>query len=97
MFFLDEPTNHLDLPTLQWLETFLTKFQGAQLIVSHDRYFLDRICTHILEIHAGHGIDYETAKVLNKIIEIKELNIGHFLIGESIFNGFNHTIKRFKK
>ncbi len=53
VFFLDEPTNHLDLPTLEWLETFLTKFQGAQLIVSHDRFFLDRICTHILEIHDG--------------------------------------------
>tara|TARA_X000001036_G_scaffold73508_1_gene64997 strand:+ start:1637 stop:3283 length:1647 start_codon:yes stop_codon:yes gene_type:complete len=58
VFFLDEPTNHLDLPTLQWLETFLTKFQGAQLIVSHDRFFLDRICTHILEIHDGHTRGY---------------------------------------
>jgi len=54
MFFLDEPTNHLDLPTLQWLENFLTDFQGAQLVVSHDRYFLDRVCTHILEIHDAH-------------------------------------------
>ena len=58
VFFLDEPTNHLDLPTLQWLETFLTKFQGAQLIVSHDRYFLDRICTHVLEIHDGQTRGY---------------------------------------
>ena len=58
VFFLDEPTNHLDLPTLQWLETFLTRFQGAQLIVSHDRYFLDRICTHILEIHDGQTRGY---------------------------------------
>ena len=58
VFFLDEPTNHLDLPTLQWLETFLTKFKGAQMIVSHDRYFLDRICTHVLEIHDGHTRGY---------------------------------------
>ena len=58
VFFLDEPTNHLDLPTLEWLETFLTKFQGAQLIVSHDRFFLDRICTHILEIHDGNTRGY---------------------------------------
>jgi pyridoxine 5-phosphate synthase len=50
-----------------------------------------------LEVHAGHGIDYKTAKILSKIKEIKEFNIGHFIIGESIFNGFNHTIKKFKK
>ena len=59
VFFLDEPTNHLDLPTLQWLETFLLKFQGAQLIVSHDRYFLDRVCNHVLEIHDGHARGYK--------------------------------------
>jgi len=58
VFFLDEPTNHLDLPTLQWLETFLAKFKGSQLIVSHDRFFLDRVCTHILEIHDGHTRGY---------------------------------------
>lgn len=59
VFFLDEPTNHLDLPTLQWLEKFLLKFQGAQLIVSHDRYFLDRVCNHVLEIHDGHARGYK--------------------------------------
>ena len=50
-----------------------------------------------LEIHAGHGMDYKTAKILSKIKEIKEFNIGHFLIGESIFNGFEKVIKKFKK
>jgi len=50
-----------------------------------------------LEIHAGHGMDYKTAKILSKIKEIKEFNIGHFLIGESIFDGFEHAIKKFKK
>ena len=49
-----------------------------------------------LEVHAGHGIDYKTAKILSKIKEIKEFNIGHFIIGESIFDGFKHTIKKFK-
>ncbi len=58
VFFLDEPTNHLDLPTLEWLEIFLAKFKGSQLIVSHDRFFLDRVCTHILEIHDGHTRGY---------------------------------------
>ncbi|MDP6379011.1 MAG: ATP-binding cassette domain-containing protein, partial [Candidatus Thalassarchaeaceae archaeon] len=51
VFFLDEPTNHLDLQTLDWLEEFLMKFKGALMIVSHDRYFLDRVCNNIVEIH----------------------------------------------
>ena len=50
-----------------------------------------------LEIHAGHGMDYKTTKILSKIKEIKEFNIGHFLIGESIFDGLSYTIKKFKK
>ena len=50
-----------------------------------------------LEVHAGHGMDYKTAKILSKIKEIKEFNIGHFIIGESIFDGFKHTIKKFKR
>ena len=50
-----------------------------------------------LEIHAGHGMDYKTIKILNKIDEIKEFNIGHFIIGESIFDGFKQVIKKIKK
>jgi pyridoxine 5-phosphate synthase len=50
-----------------------------------------------LEVHAGHGIDYKTAKILSKINEIEEFNIGHFIIGESIFDGFKHAIKKFKR
>ena len=51
VFFLDEPTNHLDLQTLDWLEEFLMEFKGALMIVSHDRYFLDRVCNNIVEVH----------------------------------------------
>lgn len=50
-----------------------------------------------LEVHAGHGLDYKTTKILSKINEIKEFNIGHFLIGESIFFGLSKVIKNFKK
>ena len=50
-----------------------------------------------LEVHAGHGLDYKTTKILNKIKEIKEFNIGHFIIGESIFYGLKKIIKKFKK
>mgnify|MGYP001176134934 FL=1 len=50
-----------------------------------------------LEVHAGHGMDYKTAKILSKIDEIKEFNIGHFIIGEAISIGLMNVIKRFKK
>ena len=50
-----------------------------------------------IDVHAGHGLDYETTKILSKINEIEEFNIGHFLIGESIFLGLSKVIKNFKK
>jgi len=50
-----------------------------------------------LEVHAGHGMDYKTAKILSKVKEIEEFNIGHFIIGESIIFGLKKTIRRFKK
>ena len=50
VLFLDEPTNHLDIETTEWLEEFLIEFPGAMIIVSHDRYFLDKVCTRIIEI-----------------------------------------------
>ena len=50
-----------------------------------------------IEVHAGHGLDYQTTKILTKINEIKEFNIGHYLIGESIFIGLSKAIKNFKK
>jgi len=50
-----------------------------------------------LEVHAGHGIDYKTARILSKIKYIKEFNIGHFIIGESVFHGLKNIIKTFKK
>ena len=49
-----------------------------------------------LEVHAGHGLDYKTTAILSKLKEIKEFNIGHFIIGESIIHGLKNTIKRFK-
>ena len=50
-----------------------------------------------LEVHAGHGLDYKTTKILSKINEIKEFNIGHYIIGESIFYGLHKVIKNFKR
>lgn len=53
LIMLDEPTNHLDLNSIAWLETYLLNYRGAVIIVSHDRYFLDRIATKIIEIDNG--------------------------------------------
>jgi pyridoxine 5-phosphate synthase len=50
-----------------------------------------------IEVHAGHGLDFKTTKILTKIKEIEEFNIGHFLIGESIFIGLSNVIKKFKR
>tara|TARA_B100001063_G_scaffold116934_1_gene109185 strand:+ start:21 stop:740 length:720 start_codon:yes stop_codon:yes gene_type:complete len=78
----------------------------SNLVKSKKRYNveLDRIkkCSKLakklnLEVHAGHGLDYKTTKILCKIKEIKEFNIGHFIIGESIFFGLSSVIKNFKK
>lgn len=53
ILLLDEPTNHLDLNSIAWLETYLSNYQGAVLIVSHDRYFLNRVATKVIEVEQG--------------------------------------------
>jgi len=59
ILLLDEPTNHLDLSSIEWLETFLINYPGAVLIVSHDRYFLNRIVTRVVEIENGRSMSFE--------------------------------------
>ena len=53
VLLLDEPTNHLDLKSIQWLEEFLGRFQNTVIVVSHDRHFLNQVCTHIADIDFG--------------------------------------------
>ncbi len=55
LILLDEPTNHLDLTSISWLETFLMNYKGSVLIVSHDRYFLNRIVNRVVELEHGHA------------------------------------------
>jgi len=53
LLLLDEPTNHLDIAAVEWLESYLAQWDGAAVVVSHDRYFLDKACNVILEMHPG--------------------------------------------
>ena len=73
VLMLDEPTNHLDLPSIEWLEKYLQSYNGAVIIVSHDRYFLDRMVNKIVELYqqqlhhyAGNYEDYEVEKELRR-------------------------------
>lgn len=59
LLILDEPTNHLDFETLMWLEDYLKGYKGAIIIVSHDRYFLNKVCTRICEIEQGRLTSYQ--------------------------------------
>ena len=70
------------------------KFKNELTKIKKSSEYADKIG---LEVHAGHGMDYKTTKILSKINEIKEFNIGHFIIGESIFDGLKSVIKKIKK
>ena len=79
ILLLDEPTNHLDLNSIAWLETYLLNYQGAVLIVSHDRYFLNKVVTKVLEIelgelrtYIGNYSDYAAKKQQLRDIRLKE-------------------------
>lgn len=78
ILLLDEPTNHLDIESLQWLEDFLKGYQGAVLLISHDRYFMDRIVTKVVEIenkkafvYEGNYSFYANQKEINREIQQK--------------------------
>lgn len=71
LLLLDEPTNHLDTGMIQWLEDYLLKYRGTLLMVTHDRYFLDRVCGRILEVSGG-GIESYSANYQGYLIQKAE-------------------------
>ena len=80
ILLLDEPTNHLDLPAIEWLEEFLINFDNTVIVVSHDRYFLNKVCTHTADIDYGkiqlyagnYDFWFESSQLLVK--QMKEAN-----------------------
>ena len=80
ILLLDEPTNHLDLPAIEWLEEFLINFDNTVIVVSHDRYFLNKVCTHTADIYYGkiqlyagnYDFWFESSQLLIK--QMKEAN-----------------------
>ncbi|ADL53738.1 ABC-F family ATP-binding cassette domain-containing protein [Clostridium cellulovorans] len=87
LLILDEPTNHLDNDTIAWLEQFLNKRKGALLMITHDRYFLDRVVNRIIEIDGGNLYSYEGnySVFLEKKIERKELEASTQSKKENLF------------
>lgn len=69
IFLLDEPTNHLDIESIQWLEEYLKSYNGAVLLISHDRAFLDNVTTRTIEISLGHIYDYKVP--YSKFVELR--------------------------
>jgi len=69
IFLLDEPTNHLDIESIQWLEEYLRTYNGAVLLISHDRAFLDNVTTRTIELSLGHIYDYKVP--YSKFVELR--------------------------
>jgi ATP-binding cassette subfamily F protein 3 len=98
LLLLDEPTNHLDLPSIQWLEEYLKDYEGTVVIVSHDRYFLDKIVNRIAEIenaqltvYTGNYSDY-----LEEKAERQEIQANQFKNQEKYIKEQERFIERFR-
>jgi ATP-binding cassette, subfamily F, member 3 len=98
LFLLDEPTNHLDIESIQWLESFLTGYQGAVMMVSHDRAFLDNITTRTIEISLGRIYDYKVSwsKYIILRAERREQQIAAYRNQQKMIEDTEKFIERFR-
>lgn len=81
LILLDEPTNHLDMESIAWLETFLLNYAGSVIVIAHDRYFLDRVVTKVVELEQGKAISYDgnyTAYAEKKAM-LRDAMLKHYL------------------
>lgn len=99
ILLLDEPTNHLDLDAIRWLEDFLIDFDNTVIVVSHDRYFLNKVCTHIadidyakIQLYAGnYDFWYESSQLMIK--QMKEANKRKKRRSKSCRNLFSDSVR----
>jgi ATP-binding cassette subfamily F protein 3 len=105
LLLLDEPTNHLDLPSIKWIEDYLVKYEGAVIIVSHDRYFLDKVCTRIVEIanqkltaYVGNYSQYKVEKVQREELQKSQFQNQQIYIKEqeALINRFRAKASKAK-
>ncbi len=98
LFLLDEPTNHLDIESIQWLESFLSSYPGAVMMVSHDRAFLDNITTRTIEISLGKIYDYKASwsKYVELRKERREQQIAAYRNQQKMIEDTEKFIERFR-
>lgn len=98
IIMLDEPTNHLDLNSIKWLETYLLNYSGAVLIIAHDRYFLDKIVTKVIEIenHKCHVYDGNYSAFAVKKKELREAQMNLYLKQQSEIKHQEEVIARLR-
>ncbi|MDA3928296.1 MAG: ABC-F family ATP-binding cassette domain-containing protein [Prolixibacteraceae bacterium] len=98
VFLLDEPTNHLDIESIQWLEDFLKNYNGAIVLVSHDRAFLDNITTRTVEISLGRIYDYKAnySRYVELRLERKEQQLAAYKNQQKMIQDTEDFINRFR-
>ncbi|HYX08382.1 MAG TPA: ABC-F family ATP-binding cassette domain-containing protein [Bacteroidales bacterium] len=98
VFLLDEPTNHLDIESIQWLESFLKDYQGAVVLISHDRAFLDNVTNRTVEISLGKIYDYKASysKYLELRKERREQQLAAYRNQQKMIGETEQFIERFR-
>jgi ATP-binding cassette subfamily F protein 3 len=98
LFLLDEPTNHLDIESIQWLESFLSGYKGAVMMVSHDRAFLDNVTNRTIEISLGKIYDYKASwsKYVVLRAERREQQLASFRNQQKMIDDTEKFIERFR-
>ena len=98
VFLLDEPTNHLDIESIQWLEGYLKEYNGAVVLISHDRAFLDNVTTRTIELSLGKAYDYKVA--YSRYVELRrerrEQQMAAYLNQQKMIEQTEEFIERFR-
>ena len=99
ILLLDEPTNHLDVDSIRWLENYLSHYKGAVIIVSHDRYFLDKIVNKVMEIDQGHSMlfDGNYTTFIEKRDQIKAIRLKEYKNQQQEIKHQKEVIKKLKQ